>query len=120
MSVWQILLGIFLFMIATMVIYGWGLVRQKNLGKDLTNQLFDKGNRKVLDYLKKNPHITEGEVEKLCSGITAKLPFSGSKAVVAKPKEYARELLGYMVKTGQLEKTGALYKRAERKKHAGK
>lgn len=115
MSVWQILLGIFLFMIATMVIYGWGLIRQKNLGKDLTNQLFDKGNRKVLKYLKTNPHITEGEVEKLCSTITAKLPFSRSKAVVVKPKEYARELLEYMVKTGQLEKQGALYKRAERK-----
>lgn len=101
-------------MIATMIIYAWGLVKQKNQGRDLTNQLFRKGNDLVLKYLKTHPHVTAADVEKMCGGITAKMPFSRSRAVVVNPKDYTKELLGYMVKTGQLTKDGALYKKAER------
>ena len=50
-----IIMGIILFAIATMVIYGWGLVKQKNQSSDLMSMLFSKGNAKVKKYLKKMP-----------------------------------------------------------------
>lgn len=112
METWQIIVGILLFMLATMVIYAWGMVKQKNQNRDLMNRLFRKGNNMVNKYLKTNPHITAADVEKMCGGISARMPFSKKTAVVVDPKDYTKELLGYMVKTGQLTKEGALYKKA--------
>lgn len=45
-----VIIGIILFAIVTMIIYGWGIVKQKNQTKDLMNLLFSKGqdkNKKV-------------------------------------------------------------------------
>ena len=47
MDTGTIILGIILFAIATMVIYSWGLMRQKKKPADLMNLLFSKGMAKV-------------------------------------------------------------------------
>ena len=108
-----IILGIILFAIATMIIYGWGLAKQKNQSKDLMNLLFSKGNAKVKKYLKKNEYITIEEVEKMADGLEAKQPFSGNKAVVKDKRDFSRKLLEYMVKTGQIEQEGNRYKKVK-------
>ena len=54
MEISTVVIGIILFAIATMIIYGWGLVKQKNQSSDLMNMLFSKGNSKGKKYLKKN------------------------------------------------------------------
>ena len=57
MEISTVVIGIILFAIATMIIYGWGLVKQKNQSSDLMNMLFSKGNSKVKKYLKKNKGV---------------------------------------------------------------
>ena len=37
-----VIIGIILFAIVTMIIYGWGIVKQKNQTKDLMNLLLAK------------------------------------------------------------------------------
>ncbi|MDO4169076.1 MAG: hypothetical protein Q4D45_04165 [Lachnospiraceae bacterium] len=114
MKISTMIIGMLLFAVATMIIYGWGLVKQKNQSRDLMNMLFAKGESKVKKYLKKHDSITRAQVETLCEGIEAKLPFSSSKAVVQNKKDFAEQLLTYMTKTGQLEKDGLKYKKIKK------
>ena len=51
------IIGIVLFAIATMILYGWGIVKQKNQTNDLMNLLFSKGQDKIKKYLKQNECI---------------------------------------------------------------
>ena len=80
-----VIIGIILFAIVTMIIYGWGIVKQKNQTKDLMNLLFSKGQDKIKKYLKQNEYITISQVEQICD-------------------------IEYMLKTNQIEKEGSRYK----------
>ena len=113
MKISTIIIGILLFAIATMIVYVWGLARQKNQEKDLLNLLFSNGQSKIKKYMKNHDSITQKEAERLCEGLTAKLPFSQNKAVVRDTKDFTNKLLGSMVKTGQLEKEGIRYKKVK-------
>lgn len=108
-----IILGVIFFAIATMIIYGWGLVKQRNQSTDLMNLLFSKGNAKVKKYLKKNEYVTLEDVEKMADGLEAKQPFSSNKAVVKDKRDFSQKLLQYMVKTGQIEEEGNRYKKVK-------
>lgn len=109
-----IILGVIFFAIATMIIYGWGLVKQKNQSTDLMNLLFSKGNAKVKKYLKKNEYITMEDVMKMADGLEAKQPFSGNKALVKDKRDFSKKLLQYMVKTGQIEEEGSRYRKIKK------
>ena len=98
-----------MFAIATMIIYVWGLLKQRTQTKDLTGLLFSNGQARVKKYLKKNDSITIEKVEELSENLTAKFPFSQNKAVVVDTNDFAKKLLQYMVKTGQLEQQGNQY-----------
>ncbi|MFQ9514494.1 MAG: hypothetical protein ACLRZ9_01565 [Eubacterium sp.] len=114
MSTSTIIIGIILFAIATMIIYGWGLVRQKNQTEDLMRMLFSKGESRVKKYLRNNEYITTADVEKICGRLEAKQPFSSNRAVVKDKNDFANKLLAYMTKTGQLEQEGNRYKKVKR------
>ncbi len=111
MSTGTKIIGVLLFALATIIIYSWGLIKQRNQSKDLMNLLFSKGNSKVNKYLKKNEYITAAEVENMCAGLEAKQPFSRNRAVVKDKRDFAKKLLDYMVKTGQIEQEGNRYKK---------
>ena len=70
-----VIIGIILFAIVTMIIYGWGIVKQKNQTKDLMNLLFSKGQDKIKKYLKQNEYITISQVEQICDGLENKTAF---------------------------------------------
>lgn len=115
MKISTIILGIIFFALATMVIYGWGIVKQNNQTEDLMKLLFSKGQSRVNKYLKEKDAVTVKEVEELCAGLQAKAPFSINRAVVKDTKDFVRQLLAYMEKTGQIEKRGAEYVRVDKK-----
>ena len=71
--------------------------------------LFAKGESKVRKYLKKNEYITVAEIEKLCDGLQVRQAFSSNRAVVKNKQDYTKELLTYMVKTGQLREENNKY-----------
>ena len=47
MKISTVIIGIALFAIVTMILYGWGIVKQKNQTSDLMNLLFSKGQDKI-------------------------------------------------------------------------
>ena len=51
MKISTVIIGIALFAIVTMILYGWGIVKQKNQTSDLMNLLFSKGQDKIKKYL---------------------------------------------------------------------
>ena len=69
------IIGIILFAIATMILYGWGIVNKKIKQSDLMNLLFSKGQDKIKKYLKQNEYITISQVEQFAKGLEAKQPF---------------------------------------------
>ena len=109
MDFYTVIFGIILFAAATMIIYGWGMIRQKNQPGDLMSMLFSKGERKIKRYLDNNEYVTSSDVETMCDGLEAKLPFSRNRAIIKDKRDYADQLLSYMVKTGQLKKEGSKY-----------
>lgn len=115
MKAGTMIIGVILFAIATMFLYGWGLVKQKNETSDLMNLLFSKGEREIKKHLKKKEYITIADVEKLSENLEAKMPFSKNKAVVKDKRDFAQKLLAYMIKTDQLIQEGNQYKMKEKK-----
>ena len=75
MKISTIILGILFFAIATMIIYGWGIIRQKNQSGDLMKILFSKGQARVKKYVKMHGAITLGQAAKLCEAFGAGLFF---------------------------------------------
>ena len=64
-----VIIGIILFAIVTMIIYGWGIVKQKNQTKDLMNLLFSKGQDKIKKYLKQNEYLQYRKLSRFVMGL---------------------------------------------------
>lgn len=109
MSIPQMIGGILLFALATMIIYTWGLKRQVNQSRDLMNLLFSNGEKKIRDYMKKHDSISKEEAMELVSNVTARFPFSSAKATVQNEEDFVENLFAYMEKTGQLTKVKDRY-----------
>ena len=90
MSTGTKIIGVLLFALATIIIYSWGLIKQRNQSKDLMNLLFSKGNSKVNKYLKKNEYITAAEVENMCAGLEANSHFPETEQLL-KIKEISQK-----------------------------
>lgn len=100
-----IAIGILLFAMATAFVYGWGVIKQHNQAKDLSNLLYSKGVDKVKKYLKTHDTITASEMEKLVEGMKASLFYSKNRAVVVDTKDFVRQLTAYMIEYHLLEET---------------
>ena len=100
MKLVTVIVGVLLFALATMIIYGWGIVKQKNESQDLMNLLFSKGESKVKKYLKNHEYITITDVEKLSENLEAKQIFSPNKIVVKDKKDYANPFRSSARRTG--------------------
>ena len=57
MTTGQMILGIFLFAVATAILYVWGLRRSMTQTADLERILLSKSAARVIKYLKQNPTI---------------------------------------------------------------
>lgn len=103
-----IAVGIVLFAMATAFVYGWGVIKQHNQTRDLSQLLFSKGAGRVKKYLKTHDTITIREMEGLVKGMKASLFYSSNKAMVMDAKDFASQLAAYMKEYHLLveEKTG--------------
>ena len=110
MKISTVIIGIALFAIVTMILYGWGIVKQKNQTSDLMNLLFSKGQDKIKKYLKQHEYVTISQVEQICEGLEAKQPLSRNKAVVKDKRDYAKKIVEYMLKKNKNEHEGSRYK----------
>lgn len=111
MDIVTIIIGVILFAIATVIVFSWGLVKQKNQSEDLLRLLFSKGASMVKKQLKKKEYITVAEIEKMSKDLSAGFLFSKNRAIVKDTKDYTEKLVAYMIKTGQVKKEGNLIKK---------
>ena len=106
MSRLQIVLGIFLFAVATAVLYVWGLRKSMNQGRDLSRQLLHRCGGRVIRYRKKHDTITRQEVVRQIKGVTAKQPWSRSRLTVTEPERFADEVLDFLLDQQYIEAAG--------------
>lgn len=88
---------VLMFMVATMIIYGWGLIRSQRAARDDTKFLYSKGASLIKKALHQNEVMTRFEIRKLITGLKAKPLFSKRTIVVTNPDEFLDILLPYLV-----------------------
>ena len=89
---------VLLFMVATMLIYGWGLWRSIRRKQDLSNLLSSKAISKIKRELKKNEKMSRKDLELAIKNITASQPFSRERICVTDTKQFLDSLLPYMIR----------------------
>ncbi len=95
---------VFLFAIATMIIYAWGLYKSQHAAMDDSKLLYSKAVSKILSELKKKDKLTRAELIKLLTGLETKRPFSRNKIVVTEPQSFTDAIIQYMLTQKMIEK----------------
>lgn len=98
-----IAIGILLFALATAFVYGWGIIKQHNQTRDLSQLLYSKGADRVKKYLKTHDTINTREMEELVKNMKASLFYSRNRAVVMDAKDFVHHLTTYMMEYHLLE-----------------
>lgn len=96
------ILYILLFAIVTMIIYTWGLLKQRGESANLINILYSKGEKKIIKLIKKKGPMTRKELEVEISGLKASLFYSKQKIIVKDSKLLTKNLLNNMVEKDAL------------------
>lgn len=107
MSKGQILLGILLFALATAILYVWGLHKSMGQSADLTRILLNRCGNKVVGFLKKHDTVTEAEIAQLISGVTAGEFWSRKHLVVQEPKQFAGQVINFLLDQQYIETAGS-------------
>lgn len=106
MSKAQVVLGILLFALVTAILYVWGLRKSMGQSADLTRILMNRCGNKVVGFLKKHDTVTEAEVAQLISGITAGEFWSRKRLVVQEPKQFAGQVIAFLLDQQYIEAAG--------------
>lgn len=88
---------VLLFMLATMIIYAWGLYKAQRASADDTKLLYSKAVSKITSTLKKQHKMTRAEIVKSVTGLYASRPFSKNKIAVTDPETFADNLISFMI-----------------------
>lgn len=88
---------VLMFMVATMIIYGWGLFRSQRAAKDDTKLLYSKGASVIKKALRENGGMTRFELRELIKDLKSTPIFSKRTIAVTNPDEFIDLLLPYLV-----------------------
>ena len=101
----DIIIYILLFAIATIIIYTWGLIKEKNKSNDLLDLLYNKSYKAVLTAFKTKKTLSKKDIENEILNLKASLFYSKDKLVIKDPSHISKILIGKMLKDGVIEKT---------------
>ena len=99
----QIILGIALFAVATMVLYLWGL--KKSMSQDLNRSLMSACGSRVVKYLKKNGTVTPEEIARLIEGITVGPLWSRQRIKVQNGTKAAQQVIAFLLDQQYIEES---------------
>lgn len=105
MKILYIVGGVLLFALATAVLYTWGLRKSMMQQASTMHRLRTKCANIVVRQLKKQGTLTEKQIVELIKGVKAGEVWSKQKAVVSKPKEFAPQLIEWMIDQRWIVKT---------------
>lgn len=106
MTLWQILIGVALFAIATAIVYAWGLGKAIDQKSALQRNLMSACGSKVVKHLKKHGHITEKEVAGLIEGMTVGQFWSRNKLKVQNGEKVAPQVIEFLLEQQYIESDG--------------
>ena len=92
-----IVIGIILFALATMLLYGIGLKRKATEEKRLNDMLLNNSARRVLKYLKNHDYVTKDEIGYIIEDVKAREFHSKKTAVISDGKAFQDELADFML-----------------------
>lgn len=95
--------GILLFAAVTAVLVIWGMRKAYFQKETLAKMLLSKSADKVMGYLKTHDTVTEPEMRKLVTGITAGEFLSRNRAVVQDDPAFTARLIDVMMRDGLIE-----------------
>ena len=100
----KIIIYILLFAIATVIIYTWGLFKEKNKPKDLLDILYSKGEKKVIKAFKYKKCLSRKDIEKELINLKASLFYSKNKLIVQDASHFSKVLVGRLLQKGMIVK----------------
>lgn len=101
----DILFYILLFAVATVIIFTWGMVKEKNKSKDLFEILYRKAEKSVLKAFKNKNTLSKKDIENEILNIRASLFYSRDKLIINNPSHFSKVLIGNMLKDGIIVKS---------------
>lgn len=84
------------FMLATMLLYGWGLWRMQRQTHDLMNALYAKGASRIRKAVRRKGCMQREELLDVIQGLSAGRPFSRVRIGVTDPDSFLDKLLAHM------------------------
>ena len=93
---------VLLFMVVTMLLYGWVMWRSQRAAQDDTKLLYAKGAAKIRRALAKSEGMTRAELAAVVDGLTASRPFSSRRIAVTDVNAFLDTLLPYMLTQKQI------------------
>lgn len=106
MSKLHIAIGIFLFAVASAILYVWGLKKSVNQQADMTRILLSRCGNRIIKYLKKHESITLSEAARQIDGVTASEFWSRKRLTVMEPEKFAVQVVQFLVEQQYLEPAG--------------
>ena len=91
-----IVIGIILFALATMLLYGIGLKRKATEDKRLNDMLLNNGARRVLSYLKDHDQVTKNEIGYIIEDVKASEFHSRKTAIITDGKAFQDKLVQFV------------------------
>lgn len=108
-------IGIFLFAVATAILYMIGLKKEMRRDNTLSEILMSKGSQKVVSYLKRHDTISKKEVERLVCPIKSSVFYSKQRAKVSDPNAFSKALLDTMLQKDIITRYQKGYRLKKRK-----
>ncbi len=105
MKAWQIIVGIAMFCVVTVILYLWGLKKSLNGQADLERRLIGACGARVLKRLKKQEAATKKEIAQWITGITVGPIWSKQKIRVQDGDKLSEPLLKYLCEQQYIEVT---------------
>lgn len=100
---------ILLFALATVIIYTWGLIKEKNKTKDLVNILYTKGEKVIIKALESKGSLSRKDIENELLNLKASLFYSKNKLIVQDPSHLSKVLVGRLLQKGIIIKNSKGY-----------
>lgn len=100
-----LIMYILLFAVATIIIYTWGLIKEKHKSKDLFEILYKKGEKSVIKSFKSKKYLSKKDIENELVNIKASLFYTKDKLIITDPSHFAKILIGKMLSDGTILKT---------------
>lgn len=105
MKFFDYILYILSFMVVTIIIYIWGLIKSKNDFDKNANRLYSKAISQISHALHENKKMTKNQLLKTISSLEVKTLFSRKKMIITDINDFFNLVIEYMIHKNMIVQT---------------